>query len=274
MNFTNWHGFDFVKKSSNLLLVTIGESWTWGDSLQSNWANRIDDKEFRLANVYGGQLSSKLNSDFLNIAIPGESNLWIANKLDYLIDNIDSLNYKNIIIILTLTEVGREFNGNLDNDIDYVEELKSIKSFDDFLKMLSYKIAEKIKKHLPKNKILIGTNFVDSNYPVDFPILNKTWVDLIFEYAQIPMNSSNCFTVLSWVFERFNDIKNFAPSLYNNNFKQEIIECMDKANLRTQLLLNSPVNYRKASKHPTPEGHALWSDYLYSQIVTNGYISR
>src|SRR6056300_569890 len=117
-----WHGFDFVKRSSNVLLVTIGESWTWGDSLQSSWADGTDDKEFRLLNVYGGKLSLKLNSDFLNIAMPGESNLWIANKLDYLIENIDSLNYKNIIIILTLTEVGREFNGNLDKDIDYVKE--------------------------------------------------------------------------------------------------------------------------------------------------------
>lgn len=273
MTFEKWNGFDFVKKSSDLLLVTIGESWTWGDSLQSVWSAGIDDKEFRLSNVYGGQLSSKLNSDFLNIAIPGESNLWIANKIDYLIDNIDSFNYKNIIIILTLTEVGREFNGNLDNDVDYIEELKSIKSFNDFLQMLSCKIAGKIRKHLSKNKILIGTNFVDSNYPDDFPILNRTWVDLISEYTKIPMNSSDCYTVQSWVFERFSDIKEFVPSLYNNNFKQDMIDGMHKANLRTQLLLDSPLNYKKASKHPTPEGHALWSDYLYSQIIANGYIS-
>lgn len=33
-------------------------------------------------------------------------------------------------------------------------------------------------------------------------------------------------------------------------------------------LNKSVYNYKKASKHPTPEGHALWADYLYNYIIT------
>ena len=50
------------------LLVTIGDSWTWGDGID----NRVN-------NVYGRRLSNMLNSDWINIAWPGTANNWIAN---------------------------------------------------------------------------------------------------------------------------------------------------------------------------------------------------
>ena len=37
----NWHGFDFVQKNKDTLVVTIGDSWTWGDSLGKT---KINDK--------------------------------------------------------------------------------------------------------------------------------------------------------------------------------------------------------------------------------------
>ena len=52
--YDTWRGFDWVKKSRKKLVVTIGESWTWGDSLGKTQHRVYDDKEFRLAHVYGG----------------------------------------------------------------------------------------------------------------------------------------------------------------------------------------------------------------------------
>jgi hypothetical protein len=113
---SSWKNFDFVKNNKKKLVVTIGESWTWGDSLESSWNPRSDNKEFRLSNVYGGQLAAMLDADFLNLAIPGESNLWITNHLKLFAENLNDFNYEEIYVVLTLTEVGREFQGNLDKN--------------------------------------------------------------------------------------------------------------------------------------------------------------
>ena len=43
---------------------------------------------------------------------------------------------------------------------------------------------------------------------------------------------------------------------------------MIPANKQIDFLNKSVYNYKKASKHPTPEGHALWADYLYNYIIT------
>jgi hypothetical protein len=50
------------------------------------------------------------NSDFLNIAKPGESNLWIAKHFKFFVDNLDELPYDDITVVLTMTEIGREFS--------------------------------------------------------------------------------------------------------------------------------------------------------------------
>ena len=66
-----WKEFDWIKQNRKTLVVTIGESWTWGDSLGKTQHKIFDDKEFRLANVYGRRLADTLQADFLNIAKPG-----------------------------------------------------------------------------------------------------------------------------------------------------------------------------------------------------------
>lgn len=260
----SWNGFDYVKHNRANLLITIGESWTWGDSLQAQWKS-FDNKEFRLFNVYGGQLAELLNADFLNIAEPGQSNLWIADHLDLVVSKLDEFNYDRIDIVLTLTEVGREFNGDRDHNRIYTELLTDVANFQNFLDQLSNLIYQQIIQHKNKINLTIGLNFVDNNYPMDLNILKQSWTDLIaIETNQQDIN--DCFVVLSWVYERFNAIFEFVPGLDKNQWLTDVLEHMKLAQLRSNLLICSSLNYKKASKHPTPEGHALWANYLYNNI--------
>jgi hypothetical protein len=154
---------DWVRQGSDRLLVTIGESWTWGDSLG----------EKRLESVYGRQLANMLGADWCNVAECGQSNLWIANKLAWVSEQLPAWGYSDVDIVLTMTEVGREFNGDLDADRVYTELFKSVKTFDQFLDQLSELVSEQIAPYLSKHRVWIGTNFINSNYP-NLPVLEKS----------------------------------------------------------------------------------------------------
>jgi hypothetical protein len=267
--YDTWRGFDWVKKSRKKLVVTIGESWTWGDSLGKTQHRVYDDKECRLAHVYGGQLADMYNADFLNIAKPGESNLWIAKHFNFFVDNHDELPYDDIIVVLTMTELGREFNGDLDCDRDYVTDLKDTLTLTDFFTKLSSYVADEIlAANTNKIKLLIGTNFVESNYPDRLQVLEKSWVDIIAEELQISVDKP-CYVVGSWVFERFHQMLEFTPKYNREVFLQDMSQHMDVAKIRTNFLLDSKFNYKKASKHPTPEGHTFWAKYLYNSLNIN-----
>jgi hypothetical protein len=264
--YSNWHNFDFVKRDCKKLVVTIGESWTWGDSLGQTRHTIYDDKEFRLAHVYGQLLANKLEADFLNIAEPGQSNLWIANHLKLFVDNIDQFSYDEITVILTLTEVGREFEGDLDKHRDYMSDLKNIVDLNEFLSALSSYITNEILSvDQTKIKLLVATNFVDSNYSTQLNVLPKSWVDVIATELETSVPKP-CHVVNSWVFDRFHQLLAFTPLYKKEKFLNNMLAHMEVANTVIDFLLASKFNYKKASKHPTPEGHQLWADYLYTEL--------
>jgi len=78
--YDTWRGFDWVKKSRKKLVVTIGESWTWGDSLGKTQHRVYDDKECRLAHVYGGQLADM--SQHMDVA-KIRTNFLLDSKFNY-----------------------------------------------------------------------------------------------------------------------------------------------------------------------------------------------
>lgn len=258
-----WHNWDWVRNGHNQLVVTLGESWTWGDSLGKTQYRVYDDREFRLSNVYGAKLADQLNADFINIAEPGQSNLWIVDHLDWAKNNVGELGYNKIYYVATLTEVGREFNGDRDSDRVYTEMLKNIQTFDEFLSMLSDLVADRLCKH---PDVIVGTNFVSSNYPNSINVLPQSWMDLICQHNHQPVPLS-CAVVQSWVFEKFAAVFEFNPNLNRKKWLSDVLFHMERAEQRTNLLLNSPLNYKKASKHPTPDGHNVWANYLFQHIL-------
>lgn len=264
--YSQWQNFDFVKQNRKKLIVTIGESWTWGDSLGKTQHTKYDDKEFRLANVYGGKLAEKLNADFLNIAEPGQSNLWIANHFKLFMNNINDFLYDEIIVIITLTEVGREFNGDLDSTRDYMLDLKDISNLSNFLSTLSSYVANDILSvDADKINLLIGTNFIDSNYPKNLNVLEASWIDIIANKLHTSITKP-CYVVSSWVFDRFYHLLEFSQKYKREDFLKDMLTHMEIAKQITNFLLASKFNYNKASKHPTPEGHLLWANYLYDTL--------
>lgn len=74
----------FIDNKCTDLLVTIGDSWTWGDSLGQCTVD-FDDIPARKAECFGYTMSKKLNSNWLNIGFCGAGNGYLIKCLDDLI---------------------------------------------------------------------------------------------------------------------------------------------------------------------------------------------
>ena len=108
-SFRRWYYEDIQDR--NILLITIGDSWTWGDHLGCiDWEKASDDP-IRLTQIFGRKLADKMSADWVNIAKPGCSNYWMLEQLGAIENYLDD--YKEVHVVITLTEDLREATYNL-----------------------------------------------------------------------------------------------------------------------------------------------------------------
>jgi len=114
INLSNDRQWYFDKNyNQDTLLITAGDSWTWGDSLGGTNL-KYDNFEYRTNHIYGHLLAKKLSSDFINIGMPGFDNVNIVLNLNKVLSNLTK-SYKQIDVVITLTETGREFTNTFLN---------------------------------------------------------------------------------------------------------------------------------------------------------------
>ena len=251
------------------LLITSGDSWTWGDSLHGiDVENNIFDDPKRLTSIYGYLLSEKLQSDFVNLAKCGGANVEMHDYVRDILPHVVS-KYKKIYVVITLTENCRE--ASWDSIWTPTESNKQL-SLDSFLEEYERLMFNSIYQNLilcyPNVTFLIARNFTYS-WENNKRILGKThventWVDCLAKHqnlntypAEVKMVSGLSFVPLHKLLKSIN--------LYKK-FKFEFMDYYSDADLAIDWLLASDLNYKKATKHPTELGHQIWADYLYSEI--------
>jgi hypothetical protein len=97
-----------VDRGSDTLVITIGDSWTWGDSLGKT-TSVYDDYKYRTDHIYGSRISCNLNSNFINLGFPGYDNIHILLAFKKIFEQL-TRKYKKCYVFFTLTESGRELN--------------------------------------------------------------------------------------------------------------------------------------------------------------------
>jgi hypothetical protein len=253
--------FNFVDRGLSTLLVTFGDSWTYGDDLTVD-----NNQEFRLEHVYGNQLSKLIDADFLNLSVPGSGNQWIPVLFEEFTQL--ELEYKQIIAIITFTEIGRDFNGWFDRDIDYSSWLKNnIHTSQDYTKFLQWQnnqIANKIMQladRRPNLKLLVSTNFVDpiGLEPFGSKQLDKTWLQV---YRG---NIDNvCYFVSPYIIEKYKSVLNMEWSLNKTTWLEWADECLNRTNQRLTIIRDP--EYFRGLYHPLSDGHLAWAHYIQGQL--------
>lgn len=239
--------FDFVPRQSDTLIVTIGDSWTWGaDLTQQKISNahidRLVDDHYRVTNMYGNVLASRLAADFLSLGESGAGNWHISKKLKELHTCSDQLPYDRVFVIAVFTELGRDFNGHDDISVDYRSWLlHKITHADDYYKFLSFinqqisqDINSTIEKFDSRYTFAFATNFVDpiGYESLDDRFLPKTWLQIICSANQIEYKPDQCYVVFPWVIEKFQAVFDLAPELDRRQWLEWMNELTDHANIR------------------------------------------
>jgi hypothetical protein len=243
--------FDFFSNSSDKLLVTIGDSWTWGSDITES-----DHEDTRTARVYGRLTADSMHADWLNLALPGIGNFWIAERAEEFSRIISDLNYQQIYVICTLTEVGRSFDSHHDRYIDYATWFSN-NSHEDFLLFLNQECIHRIINALQSKVTLrIGTNFVDPCGFIDSDIfLKKSWISCIVGEIH-----HSCYVATHGI-EHLSKAKQFFQK--SEDFLLWMTGLIDLAQKRVSVLADR-CQFRK--NHPLSQGHEVWADYLLQTL--------
>jgi len=235
--------FAYVHRPTDTMLITIGDSWTYGDSLgKTKVRNGIDDTDYRLAHVYGGILAEQLDSSWMNLALPGGSNTLMLFWLEQLLER--NLTYKNIVCVITLTESGRH------EDLQLID--RSLITQQEVLKKIvtiAYGQIQTLALKYPRIKFVVAHNFTDSCSSIP---LKKSWLEVM-----LGKNIQNeTHIVISEHIDQMN---------YNGRFP-DVLDIMDRASARMDLLDSCEFSFKEDSRHPTEAGHKLWANYLLTQL--------
>lgn len=251
----SWHKiptntFNFISRNSDSLLVTVGDSWTWGSDISEGNLN----DNYRVDNVWGNQLSKLLKSDWLNLALCAQSNQWMADRCKEFYDIADKLEYKSIKLICVFTGAGRMFNTGQDCDFDYVRWFAN-NAIDDFLLMLNKKCVD-IIQHAPDIvDVYITSNTVDS---LGYQERLLPWYKILGYSDSTPV-----YTDMTAI-KKLQQIEEFVSGKKKDLFKIWMLETIDKVEIREKWFNNSKI-FRNC--HPLAEYHQRWAEYLYKEIV-------
>lgn len=233
--------YHYKSRDSGQLIVTVGDSWTYGDSLgKTRVRDGIDDTDYRLEHIYGNLLTEQLAVDWMNLALPGGSNYCMLNWLGQLLDRKHN---QSIVCVITLTEAGRHEELRWAQGDSLQTALKNIVAKE-------YSMIKELRLRFPKVKFKVAHNFTDS---IDGNgVMERTWLEVLTNQRI----QNDTYIVVSDHIKQLN---------YDRTYP-DTIDVIDRALKRIDILDACEYCCKEDSRHPTEQGHKLWADYLVTQL--------
>jgi hypothetical protein len=267
-SFRQWYHEDIQDRDT--LLITVGDSWTWGDHLgRIDWETATDDP-VRLTQIYGRLLANSLDADWVNLARPGCSNYWMLEQLQnvhaHLLRVKDS--YKKIHVIVTLTEDLREATYSRRIRVDGLYQGLWTRSIGvtDFLVQVEHHLLRNLETYF--NQLPFVTAHVQRAFTDVWPantsplLLEKSWCDVIQDHVKF----DNYQRPVPFIGQMSINPLTDKYIVQNPERKAEFLNIMDLVETRWNFLGDSEYNLKGSTYHPNPAGHALWADYLFAQL--------
>ena len=260
--YTEFH----VKRNRENLLVVIGESWAYGETMPGI-ATAIQKYNFeaQLQYCFGPRLATILDTDLYQYAVPGNCNFYMFTELERILKHVSTLGYKKILICLQMTEPAREqtlisqlrqYNHPLK---DLINPLSSM-TFDEWLEKyddIFFDQYEQIISQYDNLDCILWKNFCtinSKNTTRKFRIIEQTWIQhsakMLGKYIPAPS-----FYSVGWL---DNIMKIYPKVKFNKSKLLDEISIIEKSN-----------EFIKAnafhSHHPNKYGHLSWAQYLAKQ---------
>ena len=265
----SWAWVDLVANrniGSDVTLLTIGDSWTWGDELGSACGlceSAFSDTDYRMSKVFGNLLADKLNANWVQTALPGASWNWIVDELERTLPQLVTQT-KKVIVVLGFSDHGREL-GDEHLPImklwrDGFTEHVPLKTILTEVETEYYRRISNILDKYPTAKCIAGPVF--SSHLTQQPYhTDKQWVDLLFDYELEPCYS---YTSGIWAIDQYLQKYNLRTLEYKEDICNNWFPAMGKR--QTEMDAN-PLLFDRW--HPKEAGHQIWADYLYEHINEN-----
>lgn len=256
-------------QGQDTLLVTIGDSWTWGDSLSDDLRDGVNfahpylvarcwDQAVRRKLCYGAHLSKYLGADWINYGFPGYSNIYILERFARALRDPEVQKYSEVYFVLCLTETGREWAWH-----QPPEDFAGIES-DYFCAESEKYIVDKMLEVYGErdlNKLIICRNFTCS-YPTTKYHTDhlKPWVQLNWEHDSVDVELGAM--LMAGPATQIG----IGPLCFMETYEEYAKRKHFHLDALYKFLEQSKFHHHKATKHPTAESHKLWAKYLYKDF--------
>jgi len=267
--------YDYVDRGSDTLLVTIGDSWTWGSGICGPFdAGNIteEDDKFRVSNLYGNVISKEKKWNWLNLGFYSMGNHWMVDKVFELRGLVPHLHFKNIVVVCVMTGTARWFNTWQDSLTDHkkfftTNKMTEQEDYENFLIELNRKSLREIMLLCGSDEriqLLVGSNQVDH---CGFDVLNTDQV------IPLPWYKLLSNTDLDGIFVDLESIKGLQrmEHLLDNSdqritFQKWMIEKIDQAEKGNEIV-SKMQDVADDKFHPNHNGHRMWAEYLLKDIL-------
>jgi len=266
--------YDYVDRGSDTLLVTIGDSWTWGSGIggPSDAVNITEeDDKVRVSNLYGNIISKDKGWNWLNLGFYAMGNQWIASKVFEFRGLVPHLEFKEIIVMCVLTGTARWFHTWQDGQIDYKTHfannaMTETQHYENFLIDINREVIGQIA-HLVNSagnvRLLVGTNGVDH---CGFDPLREEQIIPLPWYRLLTDTKLNGISVDNESIKYLPSIENYLSSDQKFAFQKWMMEKIDQAEKQTAMIKNMQ-DVAQDGFHPTHNGHRIWAEYILKEVI-------
>ena len=257
-------------RHKDMTLLTVGDSFTWGDELGDSNGLSSDprnDTEYRESKVFGRLLANRLDSNWVQHALPGGNNEWILEEIEKLVPQL-YYSTKKLVVVFTLSEMGRElcnkdeyqstaviefFKRQFREDRGILESMQSVE-------LMYWQRLADLKIRYPDIVLLGNYGFTEKISHCEF-LTEKNWIDIIFQDSGITdYEKISLFRTGVWVTAEFLEY----TKLITTKHKEEVSTLYDSHAQYIDAIERSQQFFRRY--HPREHGHELWADYLYERI--------
>lgn len=232
--------YSYVDKGDNLL-ITVGDSWTYGDSLGNTRVREgQDDTEYRLKYVFGNVLSDLMGASWINLALPGGSNEWMLDSLVRLLPVVDTAT-----CVIVLTESGRHEELALVDTSLPTQQLALT-----HLLARTYNRLGLLQQEYPNVRFIVTHNFTDRATGI-IDVCEQNWIEVLLGKPV----QKNTHIVVSDYIEYMNSSRRYP----------DVLDVISRAEQRIDLLDSCKFCNKEDTRHPTEEGHRLWAEYLWNK---------
>lgn len=255
----------YVKRGKEDVLIIIGESWTYGESLpEVATALQKYNLTNQLRYTFGSIMANRLDMDLYQYAVPGNCNFYMFKELERILPHVSTLGYRNIYVCVQMTEPSREmaisYQGLKGHPLDDLYQFDVKMKFEDWLveyDKIFFRQYDEILKPYNNVKAVLWKNFCSINTDLrfnTFQVVEDSWIRISNRHLGGNIRMPKFYSV-GW----YDHMQTDRPNLiYDTRWSLEQLDIIEESN---KFLTGGKLHW----PHPSPTAHTLWAEHLLKE---------